>query len=227
MTCSTAKRAFLSLLANPHPHLLPSSTTVEGETVQVIPKLAPYGESDAPQIIASVANRPRSRSIASNTASGGSVVNSPGNVHNRRMSNSGNNNFHSRMASSVSSGSLNGSVGGAAGGGSTRSLGRASLSQHQMQAIKDEADNGPTSDSTPSSTARSNSPPSPTSGNNMPNGGAIDWNSYQAKQDGASRSRNNSGSGSQPSFNNPPSPERNLQGGGAVSPTRLRRVIRS
>lgn len=51
-----AKRAYLSLLGNPPPGLQPSGTHV--------PTLKPYTAEDVPQIIQSVAARPRSRSNA-------------------------------------------------------------------------------------------------------------------------------------------------------------------
>jgi len=255
----TAKKAFLSLLANPHPHLLPSTSEVDGESVAVIPKLAPYTGEDVGQIVASVANRPRSRSIASNN-NPNSTANSPSHhTHGRRMSSG---HGHGRMSGSISSGSLNGIASGSLGRSSN--LGRASMSQSQMRAIMDEANsavssgadagstsngngntngNGTSSSATSEDTSTNNSaaaaasidraasPPSPTSGNNMPNGGAIDWTSYQAsqqqqQQQQQGRPRNNSGSNGASGL--PASPDtRQLPGGGAISPTRLRRVIRS
>jgi hypothetical protein len=201
-----AKRAFLHLLANPHPHLLPF-TTPEGENT--VPILAPYNAEDSPQVIASVQNRPRSRSIAS-----GGVGSSP--AHNRRLSNSSG--MHARMSSSASGNSMNGLAAGANAPGGVRSFGRGSMSQNQMQSIIDEAMSAPSE----SATNGPNSPPSPTAalGANT-NGGAIDWNAYQQQQSGRSRG----GSGTFSSSPGIASPERGMQGGGAISPNRMRRPV--
>lgn len=202
----TAKRAFLNLLANPHPHLLPY-TNAEGEQTEA--KLAPYNEPDAAQIIGSVQNRPRSRSIAQNNnatghTNGNGINTSP--MHNRRLSNSSG---HARGASNSSA--LNG-VGSSMNG--TRSFGRASMSQHQMNAIIDEASASTHNDdanTSPTST-------SPTSASNN-NGGAIDWSNHQQQP----RSRGSSTSQfSQPAVGGQyGSPER---GAGAISPSRRLRV---
>lgn len=211
----TAKKAFLHLLANPHPHLLPFKNA---EGVSAVPKLGPYADEDAPQVIASVANRPRSRSIATGSNPSGISTSSPASSHGRRLSTSSG----TRMTSSTSASNINGQAIGGNGNGSTagsvpgplsRSFGRQSMSQYQLQAIADEAANAEESGSITGGPNGTASPPSPTS----TTGGAIDWNAYQQEQQ---RNRAGSGSFSPPSA----SPERGMQGSGANSPTRLRRL---
>ncbi|KAL7004763.1 hypothetical protein EMMF5_005678 [Cystobasidiomycetes sp. EMM_F5] len=215
----TAKRAFLNLLANPHPHLQ-VSTASDGSIVE--PKLAPYLGEDASQVVASVANRPRSRSISTNVQNG-----SPGGAasgqHSRRLSNStGVSNIHSRMASSGSSGSIHAQSMGLNGSNGRGGFGRPSVSQGQMQSIMDEAVIAEEESSPPAATTNLNgtsSPPSPTAAANAnANGGAIDWSAVQQQQAVNARTR-----GASPHFTSPPiSPERGL---GANSPTRLRRLM--
>jgi hypothetical protein len=203
-----AKRAFLNLTANPHPSLMPIISSDEENTPSTFPKLIPYDGEDAANIVASVATRPRSRSIAQNNGpSGGSPSSGNGSTHSRRMSSSGGRNFS-----------------------------RGSMSQYQMQAIMDDAKsaNPPT---TPSKDGQANgvsphrSPSSPTK-ETAPaaNGGAIDWEAVQ--QQAATqiqRPRTGSASGTAAlAFSPPTSPERGLgvgQRAGAVSPSTLRRLV--
>ena len=208
----------MQLLANPHPHLLPYKD-VEG--VSTVPKLQPYADEDTPQVIASVANRPRSRSVVTGSMPNGVAPNSsPAGPHGRRMSNSSG----SRLINSTGGATVNGQIsnmgaGGGVGAGSGvtgslgRSFGRQSMSQHQLQAIVDEAANLSDSTSGTSGADGTGSPPSPTA----TIGGAIDWNAYQQQQQ---RTRTGSGSFTPPLS----SPERGMQGSGATSSTRLRRV---
>jgi hypothetical protein len=116
-----AKRAFLNLTANPHPSLMPIISSDEENTPSTFPKLIPYDGEDAANIVASVATRPRSRSIAQNNGpSGGSPSSGNGSTHSRRMSSSGGRNFS-----------------------------RGSISQYQMQAIMDDAKSANRSPSSP------------------------------------------------------------------------------
>lgn len=195
----TAKRAFLHLLANPHPHLIPSKTA-EGESV--VPKLRPYTGEDVGAVVASVANRPRSRSIANNNPNNGSPsgVNAVGG-HGRRMSSSNNSSIHAR------SGSI------AAGGNDRRSFGRQSMSQGQMQAmIRDQ-----------SADAGNGRAPSPTdTKTEVPSGGgAIDWQNLSASS--PARGRAVSGQAGM-TFSPPVSPEKGMRAG-ATSPSALRRLV--
>ena len=207
----TAKRAFLNLLANPHPHL---QTSTASDGTLVTPKLVPYTAEDAGPIVASVANRPRSRSVSTSLQNGtnGSPSAANGNNHSRRLSNStGGNGSYSR----------NNAVGGVNGSAAfNRTYVRPSMSQGQMQAIMDEA---VITEEQSSKVNGSGSPPSPSAATNMPNGGAIDWSAHQQVQSTATRSRGPSvGNGA---FASPPiSPERGL---GATSPSRLRRMMLS
>lgn len=198
-----AKRAFLHLLANPHPHLIPSKTS-EGEPV--VPRLRPYVGEDVGAIVSSVANRPRSRSIAQGNGGNGSnsspsASNTIGG-HGRRMSST-----TSAFGGHGRSGSI------AAGGNDRRSFGRQSMSQGQMQAIIDEnragggaMDNG-----------RAPSPTDTKSTEPVTGGGAIDWGNV------ASPGKVRIASGG-PSFSPPVSPERGLRAG-ATSPSTLRRLV--
>lgn len=223
---------------------MPVISTEEG-VASTFPKLAPYNGDDVVNVVASVANRPRSRSIAQNNASGTNASGNGGtsststtaspasnaSAHHRRMSNS--------------SGGGNASVNG-------RSFGRASMSQYQMQAIMDEAHSavGPTTPSS-NSTAKdgqvngTGSSGSPASASNKESptsaaGGAIDWTALQQQaaaqaQTQAQANRNRTGSASSQTqipggqaFSPPTSPERSLglgQRAGAASPSALRRLV--
>lgn len=225
----TAKRAFLNLTANPHPYLMPIISK-EDESLSTYPKLLPYEGDDVPNVVASVATRPRSRSIAQNNgpSTGGSngqpAPAGASTTHYRRMSNS-------------------------SGAPNTRNYGRASMSQYQMQAIMDDASSA-IAPTTPSKHAQANgnsnagsdavsptvsakgSPPSTS-------GGAIDWSALQ-QQATAQTSRARTGSNSNAigagagagghAFSPPTSPERGVglgQRAGAVSPSTLRRLVSS
>ncbi|KAK9897068.1 hypothetical protein P389DRAFT_168769 [Cystobasidium minutum MCA 4210] len=226
-----AKRAFLNLTANPHPHLMPVISKNEEETPSTYPKLVPYDGDDIPNIVASVATRPRSRSIAQNNNSNpaststerGSAPTSG--AHYRRMSSSRHNNN-----------------------------GRASMSQYQMQAIMDDANSAvaPTTPSKSNASSQANGRPESTSPTNKgspsaggagtataSSGGAIDWNALQQQAVAQSTGRARTGSGSSANhqsslsnagqaFSPPTSPDRGLglgQRAGAVSPSTLRRLV--
>lgn len=239
----TAKRAFLRLLANPHPHLI-SSKTATGEFV--VPKLEPYIGEDVDTVVASVANRPRSRSIATNNnnnvtgspSSGGGNGSGGGGGHARRISTSAGG--HGRGNSVASAGVETFRA-------DRRSFGRQSLGQGQMQAIIDEARSAtsaaqqlPPLNGSPidravspmdttaadpsasnSSSASSSTPAAPANG-----GGAIDWSNMMTQNFSANsvnRTRAGSGSNSN-SFSPPVSPERGMRAG-ATSPSTLRRLV--
>lgn len=208
---------------------MPVISKNEEETPSTYPKLIPYEGEDVPNIVASVATRPRSRSIAQNNGPssgtggpGGSPA--PAASHYRRMSSS--------------SGAAN----------HARAFGRASMSQYQMQAIMDDA-NSAVAPTTPSKAKQANgasestSPSGSGSGSppNAASGGAIDWNALQqqavAQHTSSGRARTGSGSNASnqaaignagPAFSPPTSPERGIglaQRAGAVSPSTLRRLV--
>jgi len=219
----TAKRAFLQLLASPHPHLIPS-TTAEGEAV--VPLLRPYVSTteEVSSVISSVANRPRSRSIASNNnvnsspSASGIVTGS----HGRRMSSS-----HARGGSMA--GSQQNGAGQQQGNNERRPFGgRPSFGQGQMQAIMDEANQASAASSSESALdARSPSPKTTLTGGegntSGGGGGAIDWSSVSQGGGGGGRPRAASGQQGQ-TFSPPVSPERGMRAG-ATSPSSLRRLI--
>lgn len=168
-----------------------------------MPKLRPYTGEDVGAIVASVANRPRSRSVAqgNNPSNGSPSGSNPIGVgHNRRLSNS-QGSIHAR------SGSI------AAGGNDRRSFGRQSMSQGQMQAIIDEN----RSSSFPEH-ARAPSP-TDTKTDAVSGGGAIDWGNVSSP---AKTRLPSTGAGL--AFNPPVSPERTLRAG-ATSPSTLRRLV--
>lgn len=224
-----AKRAFLNLTANPHPHLMPVISKDES-TPSTFPKLVPYEGDDVPNVVASVATRPRSRSIAQNNgASTGGPNGSPAPA-------TGSTNHYRRMSNS-------------AGAANARNFGRPSMSQYQMQAIMDDASSA-AAPTTPSKNAQVNgnsaagsdavsptgsakgSPPSTS-------GGAIDWGALQQQAaTQASRARTSShsnaatasGAFAGQAFSPPTSPERGIglgQRAGAVSPSTMRRLVSS
>lgn len=205
----------------------------EDESLSTYPKLVPYEGDDVPNVVASVATRPRSRSIAQNNgpAAGGQAgvpvqAASGSNTHYRRMSNS-------------------------SGAANARSFGRASMSQYQMQAIMDDASSA-TAPTTPSKNSQANGNSNTGSDATSPtasvkgsppstSGGAIDWSALQ-QQAAAQTSRARTGSASNASgaptgasgntagqaFSPPTSPERGIglgQRAGAVSPSTLRRLV--
>lgn len=208
------------------------------DTLSTFPKLVPYEGDDVPNVVASVATRPRSRSIAQNNGptAGSGPNGSPA------PAGAGGSGAHYRRMSS-SSGAAN----------NARNYGRASMSQYQMQAIMDDANSAvAAAPTTPSKHAQANgnsnagsdavsptasakgSPPSTTTAS----GGAIDWGALQ-QQAAAQATRARTGSNSSPApagtgaaasagpaFSPPTSPERGLgQRAGAVSPSTLRRLV--
>lgn len=246
----TAKRAFLHLLANPHPNLLPKK---DAEGQSIVPVLVPYADEDAPAVVASVANRPRSRSIVNNGPGG--VNGSPGGAgasgHGRRMSSS-NSSMHGRGGSMAGSGAgPNGEPFSSSGQRDRRSFGRQSFGQSQLQGIVDESSRSnlpanPTfidravspHDTTGNATitASSSSSSVSTSANPAPapsGGGAIDWSNLSQQQPSASSSmfasRTRTASAGNPAgagtaFSPPVSPERGMRAG-ATSPSALRRLV--